>query len=83
MTNPRQPKQREKQPVKMLNLGNRHIWDLYETSERGASHLYPVLTIFTPSGGRGERSMLDVIFILVGCGAFAVAIAYAYACERL
>jgi len=27
--------------------------------------------------------MLDIILIAVGCGTFAVAIAYAYACEKL
>jgi hypothetical protein len=31
----------------------------------------------------GERAMLDVILIAVGCGCFAVGIAYAYACDRL
>jgi len=27
--------------------------------------------------------MLDVILIAVGCGTFVVAIAYAYACDKL
>jgi len=27
--------------------------------------------------------MLDVILIAVGCGTFVLAIAYAYACEKL
>jgi len=27
--------------------------------------------------------MLDIILITVGCGLFAAAVAYAYACERL
>jgi len=27
--------------------------------------------------------MLDIILIAVGCGTFVVAIAYAYACDRL
>jgi len=27
--------------------------------------------------------MLDIILIAVGCGLFAAAIAYVYACERL
>jgi len=27
--------------------------------------------------------MLDVVLIAVGCGLFALAVAYAYACERL
>jgi hypothetical protein len=27
--------------------------------------------------------MLDIILIAVGCGCFAVGIAYAYACDRL
>ena len=31
----------------------------------------------------GEHAMLDVILIVVGCGCFAVGIAYAYACDRL
>jgi hypothetical protein len=31
----------------------------------------------------GEHAMLDVILIAVGCGCFAVGIAYAYACDRL
>ena len=30
-----------------------------------------------------NTSMLDVILIAVGCGLFFVAIAYAYACDRL
>jgi hypothetical protein len=30
-----------------------------------------------------ETSMLDVIFLAVAIGFFAVAIAYAYACDRL
>jgi hypothetical protein len=30
-----------------------------------------------------KRAMLDVILIVVGSGCFAVAIAYAYACDRL
>jgi hypothetical protein len=32
---------------------------------------------------QGEHAMLDVILIVVGSGCFAVAIAYAYACDRL
>jgi hypothetical protein len=31
----------------------------------------------------GSASMLDMIFLAVGCGCFAVAIAYSYACDRL
>jgi len=32
----------------------------------------------------GRRvAMLDIILIAVGCGLFAAAVAYAYACERL
>ena len=31
----------------------------------------------------GEQVMLDVILIVAGVGCFAVAIAYAYACDRL
>jgi len=27
--------------------------------------------------------MLDMIFLLVGCGCFAAAVAYSYACDRL
>jgi len=34
-----------------------------------------------PSRLKGERAMLDVILIVVGCGCFAVGIAYAYACD--
>ncbi|WP_395715041.1 hypothetical protein [Reyranella sp.] len=30
-----------------------------------------------------EPSMLDIILIAVGCGSFVLAIAYAYACDRL
>jgi hypothetical protein len=34
-------------------------------------------------GGRKEQTMLDVIMIAVGVGTFVLAIAYAYACEKL
>ena len=37
------------------------------------------LALFTT----GSASMLDLIFLAVGCGCFAVAIAYSYACDRL
>ena len=30
-----------------------------------------------------EPLMLDIILIVVGCGSFVLAIAYAYACDRL
>lgn len=30
-----------------------------------------------------SKDMLDVILIAVGCGLFLLAIAYAYACDRL
>jgi hypothetical protein len=33
--------------------------------------------------GRKEASMLDVIMIAVGLGTFVLAIAYAYACDKL
>ena len=32
---------------------------------------------------REERHMLDVILVAVGCGTFVLAIAYAYACDKL
>jgi hypothetical protein len=32
---------------------------------------------------RAEQSMLDIILLLAGLGFFAVAIAYAFGCERL
>jgi hypothetical protein len=31
----------------------------------------------------GSASMLDLIFLAVGCGCFVAAIAYSYACDRL
>jgi hypothetical protein len=31
----------------------------------------------------GSNDMLDVILIAAGCGCFALAIAYVYACDRL
>jgi hypothetical protein len=36
-----------------------------------------------PVAGNRRNSMLDIILIAVGCGVFALAIAYAYACDAL
>jgi hypothetical protein len=36
-----------------------------------------------PLADNREPVMLDIILIAVGCGTFVLAIAYAYACDRL
>jgi hypothetical protein len=39
-----------------------------------------------PSADRrlqGSKQMLDVIFLVVGLGFFALSVGYAYACDRL
>ena len=35
------------------------------------------------AGDKGERVMLDIILLAVGCSTFVLAIAYACACDRL
>ncbi|MFO1163485.1 MAG: hypothetical protein U1E60_31940 [Reyranellaceae bacterium] len=47
-------------------------------------HQHPRIRL-TPGLAAGDRglSMLDIILVAVGCGLFALAIAYAYACDRL
>lgn len=51
---------------------------------RGAEPLDSLWTLERQTRLTTENtSMLDVIFIAVGCGLFFVAVAYAYACDRL
>jgi hypothetical protein len=40
-------------------------------------------TVAAGNKGRKEHLMLDVVMLALGLGFFAVAVGYAYACERL
>jgi len=40
-------------------------------------------SVFADRHTFGSNDMLDIILIAAACGCFVVAIAYAYACDRL
>ena len=62
--------------------GIRFIWDLYETTLRGCSNLYPGRRTFRAATNE-RAAMSDFLYVLAGLAFFALAILYVTATERL
>jgi len=59
------------------------IWILYGPPFSPPSKPYVHSRDNPALGTIGSASMLDMIFLLVGCGCFVAAVAYSHACDRL